>query len=181
MLDIPPIISYLCLGYYYREWDCFEKYNNDHWKISEDKLSCTTIDNHRNYVYGKLWIESESKQIVKWKLKIDKMVGITWFSTIIIRIVTEDDGTFDGSYGIGSRGFTYTCGTGERIRAPPTFEEGDIVTLILDTNERTIKVKKNDEDTKIIYKQIEIGPDIRYKLCLTFVGKGTKITIIDFD
>ena len=72
---IPPIISYLCLAYYYPSFDCFDKCDFESIKISDDKMSVNAFDYAlNNNVFCREWINPEMKQVVTWKLKIDCLV-----------------------------------------------------------------------------------------------------------
>ena len=85
--NIPSMISYLCLSYYYHG-EYFEKAGHDI-QISNDKMTVTKVTqecNWDNAAYGKTWIDSSIDQIVKWKFKIN-----TLERSIYICLVSKDN------------------------------------------------------------------------------------------
>ena len=72
---IPTVISYLCLCYF-THGEYFEKAGNDV-SVSDNQMTITKMHqdcNWLNTVYGKVWTKSHIPQIIKWTLKIDKIV-----------------------------------------------------------------------------------------------------------
>ena len=96
-MNVPMMIFYLCLGYFF-EAEYFEKCGNN-MQISADKLTITQIEerigNYNGYAlyalgysFCKRWIKSHIPQIAIWKLKINRIHGNKWHLKIFI---TSDD------------------------------------------------------------------------------------------
>ena len=84
------------------------------------------------------------------------------------------------NYAFSNHRGTWTKGQ-YTIRNSPTFGfvKGDIITAILDTNNATISLEK-DQRKHVIYKGIEIGDDIQYKMAVILYSKGDSISVLDF-
>ena len=190
LLNIPPIICYLCLGYYFHQ-DYFvscDKYI----KISEDKLTVTQVDSRefgsssknvgesRQVAFCHARIKSDIPQIVGWKFKITKTctAGPWWRDRLGFCIRSADGITNECEFGSG---YTRTSGAAREVeRASIKFGNGDILTVLLHTKNALIGVKKNDDDIKTIWDQIKIHKKIRYRMSIVLRGIGDSVSLIDF-
>ena len=186
---IPPIISYLCLGFYYHG-NYFSKYPTENIKASDDGMTITCYNEsydqgidkyYYNMAYTKIWIESMSDKIAKWKIRINKCV-----ERILFRIVSveENIGITTSPYGFTNRGAAYSYGKGKFIpRDKLRFEQGDIVTIILNTKDASIATERNgDHDNiKMIFTGIETGDDLKYKLAFNLYKTNDSVTMLDFE
>ena len=154
--------------------------------VSDDRLTVKATANGRNIVFCKQWIESTSKQITTWKLRVDRLPSNTYRSVVIEFITTGSSHAAGESYGISNLRqriyqFNYYTSERNRVEQPVSFIEGDIVTLILDTKNRIILYQRDDEETQTIYRDIAIGADIQYRLRLNLAKEGNQITLIQFN
>ena len=69
--NICPLISYLCLSYYYQN-EYFTTTKDHEITISENRMKITKHNGSGwiNTTYGNVWIDSSIPQIAKWKIKI---------------------------------------------------------------------------------------------------------------
>ena len=187
-------ISFLCLSYYH-QGEYFEKAGDDI-KISNDKLTITKILNDKswyNTTYGKTWINSGVSQIVKWKFKVNKMKGIDCICLCLVssdnRLNKDcnhpDDKLTFPNFGIDSAGFLY-------IRQDPVsrdyfpyrekykFHQGDIISMILDTQSKELYFKRNEGDKLILIQNIPTDSKINYKMAISLKNTMSSISLIDF-
>lgn len=187
LLNVPIMIYYLCLGYYFME-EYFEKSANE-MEISENKLTVIHQHSEREYKFRnwpaawcKKWINSNIDQIAKWKIKIENK-NIKR-NMMLIRLTSHDKLPDQRpNYGFYASGATYTdeLRTGAAtIHGSVAFTMGDTLTIVLNTKEKTIGLIKNKEKIHIIWSNIEYGKNIRYKLCIRFGSVGNTVSLIDY-
>ncbi len=81
--NIPAMISHLCLLYYFID-EYFDKCC-DQITISDNGKTITKHDcdnSWKNSSYGNVWIESKTKQIVKWTIKFNGCGISTYFGLV---------------------------------------------------------------------------------------------------
>ena len=191
LLDIiPPIISYTCLAFYYRNMDEFDEEKcGENITLSEDKLTVTKSGKQGSLqeiaAFCKKWIDTNIKQIGKWTIKIHEETDTK--RAVMIRLVSSDEeGLFPTpSYGFCNVGDTYTNGgyykrdDSHSARVARRFSKGEI-TVILNTKDGSIKIMNDSNTTMVIYDGIQTGQGIQYKLVL-IIYKDTSITLTDFE
>ena len=179
------MIFYLCLAYYFVH-EYFERCQ-DGMEISAEQSTVTQIgDSGNKYLFSwcNQWIDANIPQIAKWKLRINKLIHKKdWFSqrSVMIRIVSDEAPEYFGKkyepcYRFVESATTWTNGKGQRLEAsipaetrPAAFAEVDDLWVILNTKDATIGILRNDNDLRILWKNIQIGSDIRYKLCISSI------------
>eukprot|EP01084_Bolivina_argentea_P015298 28600_1 len=194
--DIPMLISYLCLSYYFHG-EQLEKCG-EQLRISGNKMTVTKISRFYgwgNTCYGKTWIQSNSNQIAKWTLKVDKAEAVDQFtSTLFISFVSIDNRMNEDcsqyvdkpNYCYGSLTSKYEnayclyAPTSLNTKGKPKIKEGDTVCMILDTKRAIIYLENNGKKHEL-FQNIEQDNNIRYKLALSFYRKDTSVTLLDFD
>ena len=193
LLNIPLMINYLCLAYYFHG-EYFEKCGNN-LEISNGDATLTKTGKSRNWkdtAYLKIWIKSNIKQIASWKFRMDKIPDCdACFENIYIYFVSADNRMNDDCacladvpyYGFGNRKATDARAIVGEVEhgLGPGFDQGDIITISLDTSRAIIQAKMLDEDAKIIYKGIDINDQIQYKIAVQLWGENTSITLLDFS
>ena len=188
-LNIPPLISYICLLYYFIG-DYFDVLG-DSIELSKDKTVITKTESSgwSNSNYGKICIDSQSNAIFKWYLKLNKMMDSLCDAQIFIASdckITKCPVTWN-NYSTNYYGFY--IGNGERYgydkpyKGPyfgnKIFKQGDIVCFELNLKNDYIKVYRNDDDDLgILYKGINKGQDIKYRICVSLYYKGDQVEII---
>ena len=183
LLNVPTIIYYLCLSYYYFE-EYFEKVTNG-MDISSDKLTVT----HNTEKYGvswcKQWIDFHIEQIVKWEIKMEFIVQC--FTSLQIQFTSDDTivsyGFYPPSYGFYCDGNTITQDESciRNLSGRVKFKTGDILTITLNTKEKTIGVIKNDEKIYIIWTKIRSDKSVRYKLRIKSSCTTNSVSIINYS
>ena len=190
--NIPSIISYFCLGFYFQD-EYFEK-AADYIQISDDKRTITATESTKNFYTGAIGskcIDPKLHQIATWTFKINKVfdtddtrkLSRKWRAVserIIIRIISNiaDYGVSGPSYGFCSRGCRYIR-RAFRCGWPYPFTKGDIVTVKLDTKERKYMARKNDEKWINVHEGIQVK-GVRYKIAVYLPAKDGSVTLIDF-
>ena len=196
--NIPSMIGYLCLLYYFHG-EYFEKSSNNIEK-SNDKLTITRNRGSQNwncFAFGKVWIDSMIKCVAKWKFKINYIDDDSSYfhrAHIIIHLISKE-GDFDRVgdmkyapyYKINGNGFVLkkeisdTFTTNEMTLSVSKFRINDEIVLILDTVKGTISLKRNDEEIQCVFKNIDRNNKIRYKLAVLLYDVKYSITLTDFD
>ena len=206
--NVPSMISYLCLSYYFHG-EYFEKVANDV-NVSNDKMTITKISNTNNWKntsYGKTWIDSIIPQIVEWKFKINKMLtGAS--GGIFLCVVSMDDRLNEDcnekknikidypNYGFNSNGFTsvndsngaHKSGEWKWYNFPSLMEkkwsnhyyEGDIMSMIINTKSRVIYFQKQGGTKVPVIENITISKDTKYKMAVSFYYNSCSVSLIDF-
>ena len=184
--NVPPIIQYLCLGFYFSR-NYFAKCGKCI-GVSNDRMTVTAIEQAwwdtkygwqgPGLCYTNIWIPSMSNKVVTWAIKINKMLKNMYFG-----IMSTDD--FDN----GSRpnyGFTNnsTATFGDITWKNPNydrpFKQGDIITVVLNLNDASFGKIKNNGYLSILYKGIQRGDDIRYKLAVRPFYKDDSVTLLGY-
>ena len=193
--NIPIVIFYICLGYFF-DHDYFEKWDDSYMQISNNKSTIEHIKDIGKYpkqtrfAFCKQWIQSNLAQIVKWKLQINKEIVNPWYG-VKIRIGANNKciasqgskETFPHYTFAGHNCWyrsTWTHGEGV-VSNGVLFEEGDIITVILNTKEATIGVIVNDTMLHIIWTGITINKNVRYKMTILSNDRGNSVSILDFE
>ena len=153
--------------------------------------------NYKNVAYGNLWIDSSIPCIAKWTLKIN-CIGKSewpWRANIFISLSSKEvewekdtslkraegsifyvlKGNDMLSYGQDDKG-TIVVGQ-HRLK----FRIDDQVILKLNTKEKTISVKVDNEDDKCIFDDVIQKKDIKYKLSIILHDSTYSVTLLDFD
>ena len=180
ILNVPAMISYLCLCYYFQE-NYFEKCQGNI-KVSQDKKTVTYItgDSPDNtFAECKTSINRSVGQLTKWTLKINKISAAHrmkfWiFTKRSDRHLEDDIYLFDGG------NITNTDGPGNAYRVPRNLKTGDILTIILNTKDRTIGFIKNKEELKIIWRNIRVDSDFAYNLRVQLKTHKDSVSMIHF-
>ena len=125
--QIPVLISYLCLTYYYHG-ESFIK-SVDDIKISANKMSITkisSISRYNNTSYGTIWIPSIGKPVIaKWSLFINNInhehttsVGNIWIAIVSKDNRPNSDCSTDNdrpNYSFSNNNHVFLCGKGSPV------------------------------------------------------------------
>ena len=204
-LNIPMMLNYLCLGYYFHG-EYFEKCG-DNFKISTGLMTLTKSGLNEDWndtAYGKIWIKSSIKQIATWKFYIEQpesweimhhyhhdaqFIDTFTFQNIWIYFVSNDGRTNDNCsylsdkpyYGFNNTGETeWHNGYQQRNNEGIKFGHDSIVTVSLDTSKRMIFITKQNEEVIIVYKDIDIDDMVQYKIALQIWAQKTSVTLLNF-
>ena len=203
LCNIPIIVSYLCLLHFYDKQDYFDKLG-DGVKISSNnkitRIRANTFFYAKNWesrdwkntTYCKNWINSMSKQIIKWTFtlnnKCDICIGIT-------SIDDEYDDDFSEShrsiyYSIAENGWRYDYAqfhrNGHLERYPKSiqdveFKENDIISFILNLNTSQIFLQKNMDQNILLFANIKTDKQIKYKFAVSLGKKGDSVTLNNYQ
>ena len=190
--QIPVLISYLCLIYYYHG-EFFLKCGDDI-KISENKqmiIKESSICGYNNTSYGSTWIKSNDNLICKWSLFINDIndkkttsVGNIWIAIVSKDDKINNDCSTDNdrpNYSFSNNIHVFLCGKGSTVNMVK-FNKNDHIEIILNTKLKTISFKRInfDNDYVVIFKDIEKHEKIKYKLAIQLYSKNDSVTINDF-
>ena len=190
--NIPDLICFVTLLYYMvREY--FDKPGKG-CQISEDKL-CVTREKWNGYhstTYCKLWINSLSKSIVTWKLKIankqsspfEMMIGVTSSDTHQSDDFSDCDGVNETVYAFTSDGH-WSCHNGEVTRDINSeymaFTENDEIAFTLDLKNREILFQVNQGNQNVIWTDIDCDEKIQYKFAVCLPDINHSMQLIGFS
>ena len=190
---IPDLVLHICLLFYYpREHFSFSidacKQISPNFKFSDDKKTVVLIDKCYGTVYGNIKIDSLSEDICKWNIKVyknDLHQGSDYTKYLSLGISGDEphDQYIDSwnkmppnSFLCVGNGKIYgssECVMDELcINNKPIWTDGDIVGIKLNLKQRNIEYYINNENIGIIYKNIPIGKDIKYRLITTMTHNG---------
>eukprot|EP01084_Bolivina_argentea_P037159 68702_1 len=187
--NIPILISYLCLSYYYHN-EYFSK-SGHQIEISNDKMSIKKITgdcNYKNTTYCNTWIQSTSNKIAKWTFKTNKYCEdinggfyICFVSNYDDKI-NEDCSVYELKY-MPNYAFYPTC---DEVIVFDNDQGEDVMDEYIDLSKQftivlNLKQKTIGYESSNIIKNIEIGNDIKYKLAINIYETGCGISLIDFD
>ena len=187
LLNIPMMIYYLCLAYYF-EQDYFEKCTKN-MTISANKMTVTHngIDPGWAYSWCKQWVDSHVFQITKWKIKINRIPS---FKSMRIDIASDDkqntgfirpeSANYRMYNNMNTTTYSYKKWSINKFGGI-IFNTGDILSIILNTRMRTISVIKNDDPIQVIWQNIQIDTSIRYRLCVICCHDGNSASLIYFS
>eukprot|EP01084_Bolivina_argentea_P108655 194194_1 len=201
--NTPPLILYTCLLYYYAT-EYFDKcgtgvnISDDKMTITKDSASGTTWN---NTTYCKNFIDSTSKGIVKWTFKMNKFHTEKDHnfpsSDICIGITSTEDNT-NKDWAFGASGFYYASGNlgkffqtdndsmnkcnanRDSIEEKIKFGESDQITLILDLEQRKIFQQINAGEKYLIWKQIKVDENVKYKVAVTLRYPNNSMTLVEY-
>ena len=182
---IPPIVLYLCIAYIYNP-EFFARVREDAFKISDDKLSVTNIQEilwSQHCIYLNQWIESTSKSIVTWIFKMDKMRGGKYLASFVI-ISKEKDVEQQPRdmpyYEFLDNGSIGTADKGCASNKDAAFGENDQVKIKLNLSKATVSIQINDKDEIICDSAVQISEDIKYKMALLLSPSDAIVSLKEF-
>ena len=190
--EIAALIINMILGFYYHG-EYFASFLEDHFEVSPDRLTLTNIKeidlgNHTSYFNQ--WIESTSKSIVKWTLKINKAekTNLKFDSAFYFGLATkESDPSKDFAtsktlnYCIDDLGWKYKSYMGDGRAVSFAFNEGDLVIFTLDLASKQWLGKVGVDGTDIELFDVEVSDDIKYKLAMQMSKVGDSVTLVSFE
>ena len=179
LLTIPMMIYYLCLAYYFQE-DYFDE-SRSNMAISADKLTATH-NGEWAYAYCKQWIDSHVEQITKWIIKINHLNKANLQSNCMQFCITSNCKA--PRYRFHSNGCLWTFYGNHRTITEDegvVFNTNDILSIILNTKKRTICFIKNQEEIRIIFREIKVDPTVRYKLAVTSYNDKNSVSLIHYS
>ena len=189
---IPPLISYICLMYFY-VIEYFEFIGN-HIKLSENKSTISKTDNGwTSTSYGSVITPSTDPLTAKWFIKLinpknaNIIIGIQ-SSNIDINQPFTWNRTGDMYYGFYlATGTKHQNKSDYRIRSciyvktTQLYKKDDIIIMELNMDQRYIRFYHNDQDLGIAFRDIEQNQDLDYRLCVALYGKDVVIKINKID
>lgn len=176
--DIPEDITALCFEFYFHEH--FDKIMPD---TTLEKGNTIIRRGWAGTKRGKDWseyrnwgatiIESTKKSICRWELKIVDMMQMPCYKGIVRVGVMRNKHNFD--YILHSS-MIVTMGSWRQY-----FEYHDQISIILDLYERTVSFLINGEDKGYVYKNIEVGEDVTYRLMVELNHSDDCVEILSFN
>ena len=184
--NIPALISYLCLSYYYHG-ECFYKPGHDI-KISDDKMRITKIENNEdlmNTSYGKTWIDPSIHQSVRWKFNINKLMIVMYIKLVskYIRINGNASESVDAPFFAFNNCATKAVYGGESPNhyVSTNFRENEQISMIFNTKIKELHVELHDGKKILLWKNMPIADGVKYKMAITMYSKQDSISLTDFQ
>ena len=190
--NVPALISYITLNYYYHN-EYFAKFGQQV-ALSNNNMAITKQETPEdkegteNTTYGDTWIDSAIPQIAIWTLQMSVnhfiLFGIFSKDTRLDEdcACDDDDKPYYAIENDGTRWFK--DGNGNQCEADYKWKEllKDKLILILNTENKTISVQKDkSSEIVLVYKNIQTGNGIKYKLGINLYAEDDSVTLIDFD
>ena len=184
--NIPDLICFIIILYCMDE-EYFDK-PGQHIQISEDKLSMIRSSGigYNNTTYCKQWIPSVSNMIITWKFKVETYTG-----TILLGIAgnidefQNDDFTDYGNdtapvYALSNNGVWESTKSDTTKFKSWAFSDNDEMTFILNLKDGNISFQVNNDKKQMIWSNIKMGQEIKYKFAIVLFKEYTKISLIDY-
>ena len=190
---IPDLVLNICLLFYFQR-EYFAKIVNG-WKVKEnfilsnDHMTADLVDGCYGNVYGNIKIDSLSETVCKWTIKVENK-KTQHLSRYIELGVSGDEPTDKHFYGSNAPRNVFMCsGTGYAYgecavkgeHSDLKWKHGDFVNIKLDLKNKTIEYFINDKSVGIIYEDIHVGVDIKYRLVIYMNHNGGSVTIGNFE
>ena len=196
--DIPPLISYLCLWYFYIASDKFAV-SGKSIKIHEQGTVLTndmrdTWAGGEDTCYGSHCIDTKYKnQIIRWVLELTKMrgymvIGIDEYDAMNIDKCYGHRDVKTNYYGYNHNGYCYANnivrGSDKQGKG---FRTNDVIMLEFNVKERKLRYyktyAKNFDRREILctMTNIKTDDDEKYKFALTNNGFGAKVKLLHFE
>ena len=196
---IPDLVLHICMLFYFQqefiatigEGDEEEDHN---FEISEDKRTVGLIDGCWGTLYGNIIIDSLSQIICRWNIKIlrkQKESRWNYASSLYIGLCgdVQSDTFLEYDFNLPYHSF---CANGNGLMYSDSklkanderytkWEENDMVGIKLDLKQRNVEYFVNDKSVGIIFKNVPIGENIKYRLAITMNQDGEKIQIDSFE
>ena len=193
--NIPSMITAICI-LYFRDNEIFEIIDDEQIQISQYKKTIKKINKDRrwnNNSYGKTKIESMNNAIYEWNIKIlnsgasgNIAIGIAHDGGLAIypsQLIEESFGHSGIYYMVLDHGNKYS-----NIRQKHKIEDdcnyrfstGDIVSLRLDLRDSVIKLSVNENDYKVIFKNIKESFNVSYRLFVSLYSVDDSVEILNF-
>ena len=157
------------------------------YEISEDKMNVTVTNKTPYFQYSifcNQWIDSVSNCIAEWKFEHkQKKPGVRYVS---FGLVSSDkarvDENFSNSeqppnYAVYEGGWRFYNANRIDTQHQRMFMD-DIIVLFLNLRDKTFGYKQMDESL-VLFDDIQVGDDIRYRLAMQIHVKGDTLTLLD--
>ena len=176
--NIPPLVSYWCLLYYYQR-EYFQTHSKEI-TLNESKDIATVIENPlfgNKMIFGITTLDMYSKYMYIWQFKIIH-VATHWGRTIQIGICKNDDDHLycayesDGLKKCDAMLFSQSYGR--------RFEPNDTIRMEVNTKHYTIEFYKNDVSQGIAQKDIKFTAKTKYRMAILMPELGNSVQIMDY-
>ncbi len=205
-VNIPSVISYTCLKYYFIN-EFFDKALSNYFEISNDKMMITNIGglilaskhkiccHHVTPIYCHQWIPTSSNIMVQWTFFIKKMQnGMIFGLTSNATNINKDfciSGLNRPYYQLENTGVRYSheiyplwhdAHFRPLLRKKFRWKSGDTITFILDLNNETNQfcIQINDQPRQILFHNVTKG-NIKYKMAIQTPIKGDCVILKNFQ
>ena len=190
---VPDLVILTILSFYY--YVLFEPEDcSEYLELSgRNNNTITKIGNNRSFtnsVYANQWIPSHTNEIIQWKVKNNKQV-IT--QSLLIGIINnnhhhniDNDIDAEGCYLYVGDGQLNQDGVDTDKEGPP-LKQGYTAILTLDLRLKQIRFRVlsdniyNNSDEHILFENIPIGSDIKYKLAIGMFCVMDSLTVCKID
>lgn len=201
---VPDLVFNICLLFYYlREHFSLvvdgSNARSPCFKLSNDDRTAALVDSCYGTVYGDVKIDSLSEVVCQWsikvirKLKENASIGHNSHKVYMFLGISGDKPDTEKYLDANKLPLnSFLCATPwekENVYGAPQFFNktrivekllwitGDVISIRLDLQKRNIEYFINNESIGIIYRNIPIGEEIKYRLAISMVCNGTSATI----
>lgn len=148
------------------------------------------VYNWINCSYGINAVPSMNKGVYKWVLKMHKVTG--GGVRVGLSSTTVQQSCFYANNDIVGINYIYWNGSGHSYKYLKEarwgcenygrrYDADDMVSIILDLNQRQISFAINDEDQGVAYKDIQVGEDIHYRMFVSLYFVHDSVEIVSFS
>ena len=179
-INIPDLMIYTIMAFY-AHLERFEHFEKNSFDVTNDGTKIIKIDHAQRTLYGSTIMAYESKGIYEWRIKILK-------GTYIAIGIDEacykwmKDATF--FFAKETLNYAYAMATGKKCSQnnrdgflKRCFME-DIVTMVVNMNNKIISFAKNDDELKKAYDIME--SKIGYCLAVYMIRKGDSVELLSY-
>lgn len=199
---IPSLAFYLCLSYFHSAY--LDKNNRGKYMKVNEESNSVSIDKGEegthvtdwsmgNTIYGNQWLRSNSNMKYEYELEIthihpsysDVYIGISSKDVTIQDYVNDNVSEDCIYYAQTNWGSTYTNHNSndkshKAYSGKPYTKSGDILRLMINFKEKTVKLSVNNDEEGACFTNIKIGDDIEYKLAISIYRHGDTVTVKAF-
>lgn len=185
---IPPLVSHLCLRFYFI-FECFDEARTDCFKISDDRLTIANIKQcgYQHTIFLCKWIESTSKSIATWKFERNSTDSVGTIGFGIISTDEEDllysdfcsvEPKHKPNYCVYNVGYKFENGKSGQNMTHQVIHK-NVATFILNLSKKTFSCLDAKGDIMILFDDIEISNNIKYKFAVQIRYYGDYLKLID--
>ena len=175
-INIPSMISYLCMAFYFIP-EFFEKSQNEEWvQISQNKMTATNIkqlDKYRRHKYNPIfchqWIISTRNCICIWKFRIEEFGSPCIMQWALV----------DREYGEIIEPISLTRSYCLGLSNLHRLKQGDIVTIKLDLIAGAFICLLNDGEAAR-RRMVAKSEGIKYQLAVDLANTNDSVTLLEY-
>ena len=183
LLIIPDPIIWIVLSFYFAP-ECFKDFDKSVFKCIDKHcqiIKCVSANSSWSSIYGNIMVSSNRKQKCLWKLRLNK------FNVGLIGISSTYDVDKRFFVSVDSYNYCFYSADGSKVSKDDyqdystAYDEGDVITMILDCKLKQLSFHKNDEDLGVAYDNIGCGSDIKYRMAVYIYELHEEVELLEFS